>query len=180
MTDNDAKVAKKANSALRIALRKAATNGDLPTVEKILSQGVPPSCSALEGASKAGHLEVVKALIAAGADVADSNSLKNAATMGHLEVVKVLLEAGADIMKRYIDLSTGLYARRPDEQVLEGTLIVDIIVQDLEELKYRQVIHCLLKAEGSELDEFNEDTFDWNFQVAWLARKAGKAGQSPI
>jgi len=50
-------------------------------------------------AARGGHLEIVKELLAAGADVhaEDDAALRRAAHNGHLEIVKELLAAGADV-----------------------------------------------------------------------------------
>jgi len=58
-------------------------------------------------AVKFGHLEVVRRLISAGADVnAKSNSgwtpIHEAAENGHLEVLKTLISAGADVNAKVI------------------------------------------------------------------------------
>jgi len=53
---------------------------------------------ALRTASVHGHLAVVEALLAAGADVhaCDEDSLYYAAAYGHVGIVKALLDAGAE------------------------------------------------------------------------------------
>lgn len=54
---------------------------------------------ALSVAAKFGHLEIVKLLLAAGADIHTTydRALINAVDYGHLEVVRLLLEKGADV-----------------------------------------------------------------------------------
>ena len=88
------------------ALLKAAERGDLDAVERRLeADSVDYSNSkgttALHKAASEGHVDVVRALLAAGAfvDVAEFDGdtpLLNAAYSGHAEVVRILLEAGAD------------------------------------------------------------------------------------
>lgn len=53
----------------------------------------------LRCAAENGHLEIVKLLLEAGADVhaEDNYALRWAATNGHTEIVRLLLEAGADV-----------------------------------------------------------------------------------
>ncbi|XP_068249234.1 putative ankyrin repeat protein RF_0381 [Palaemon carinicauda] len=53
----------------------------------------------LLGAAENGHLEAIRKLIQAGADVNynDAFALLNAAEQGHLEIVKALIDAGADV-----------------------------------------------------------------------------------
>ncbi|KAF8462149.1 ankyrin repeat-containing domain protein [Kalaharituber pfeilii] len=58
--------------------------------------------TALQGASSNGHIEIVKLLLAAGADVNKQNwqkytPLHLASNYGYLEIVKLLLVAGAEV-----------------------------------------------------------------------------------
>ena len=69
----------------------------------------------LSWAALAGHVEVVKALLAAGASVNQARTvdgttpLHAAAATGHAEVVAVLLEAGADVDAKCDDGATALH-----------------------------------------------------------------------
>ena len=93
--------------------------GDLQQVSDLLGKGADPNASitteegggtALVGAASAGHADVVKALIEAGADVnltwyplpgqGGISPLVTASSGGHKEVVIMLLEAGALVDKR--------------------------------------------------------------------------------
>ena len=63
--------------------------------------------AALMEASERGHVEVVQALLAAGADVNTQNQMRLTALMaaaaaGHLRIVRSLLEADADMLLRDI------------------------------------------------------------------------------
>src|SRR5579862_7985562 len=90
------------------ALVKAAENGDLEAMTKLLDSGVSPNAdssgdegrSALSEAAAGGHLEAVKLLLARGADVnaEDSwgeNALVSASLWGNVDVVRLLISKGA-------------------------------------------------------------------------------------
>jgi len=114
-------------SKLEIELLDAASEGNLDSVEKVLRAGVSPDIkddryslrdvTPLMRASRSGHVEIVRALIAGGAKVntrdkhicADEASghtpLHYAAKRRQLSVAKELIEAGAEINaigKRYV------------------------------------------------------------------------------
>jgi len=91
------------------ALVKAAGEGDLATMKRLLDSGVSPDAdsqgdegiSALSAASAGGKIEAVKLLLGRGADVNDDdfwggNALVGASLFGQVEVVRVLLAHGAD------------------------------------------------------------------------------------
>lgn len=97
------------------ALATAAAGGHLEVVKYLLSKGSTlntPSCpeaarrahkfsfwdrTPLRAASESGSIEVVEALLRAGADVNGDGALRVAASKGHLSVALRLLEAGADV-----------------------------------------------------------------------------------
>ncbi|KAI9854055.1 MAG: hypothetical protein M1813_001567, partial [Trichoglossum hirsutum] len=78
--------------------------GDSENVRGVSPNAATPNCDqmSLQAASRGGHLEVVKSLLAAGADVNAAapkygpTALQAASEHGHLEIVKSLLAAGAD------------------------------------------------------------------------------------
>ena len=89
-------------------LQLAALWNELEVVQGLLQAGADPNTkdsrwglTALHVAVKCGHLEVVKALIAAEANINQSGNdgetpLRSAAIHGKVEVVQALLEAGAE------------------------------------------------------------------------------------
>ena len=86
------------NENTSIAVINAAIQGGANVNEILKETGETP----LHHATKIGHLEFVKALIAAGAKANEKNlrsqtPLHNAAGHNDLEIVKILLNAGADI-----------------------------------------------------------------------------------
>ena len=88
-------------------LLTAAEEGDVPTVQALLSAGAAPNglpdheWTPLKAASFNGHVEVVRALVSAGAQVNrtddDDTPLMLATWRGHVAVARILLEAGAAI-----------------------------------------------------------------------------------
>lgn len=87
-------------------MAKAVRKGDLSTVKAMLAEGFNPDQAYLFGntllkdAAYKGHLEVARALIAAGANVnvhSTTTALNQAAFHGHAEVVRLLLKSGADV-----------------------------------------------------------------------------------
>jgi ankyrin repeat protein len=90
----------------RTALGIAADLGFTEMVKAILACGAPPDgadkpVTPLVRASRHGHLEIMRALLEAGADpnkesaYHNSSSIADASTMGHLEGVELLLRFGA-------------------------------------------------------------------------------------
>lgn len=90
-------------------LLKASWDGDLPIVQYLLSKGANVNARATDTKETAvmnavtrGHTEVIKALLAAKADVSlrnsfDFNAFTSAVAAGNQEVAAMLLEAGAKI-----------------------------------------------------------------------------------
>eukprot|EP01098_Paradermamoeba_levis_P002605 TRINITY_DN1301_c0_g1_i2.p1 TRINITY_DN1301_c0_g1~~TRINITY_DN1301_c0_g1_i2.p1 ORF type:complete len:233 (-),score=28.95 TRINITY_DN1301_c0_g1_i2:383-1081(-) len=84
---------------------EAARRGDLTTVKNMVSSGIDPSTkdangtSALHVAAVGGQLEVVKFLVATGADLNPGccTPIHWACDGGHLEIVKFLASSGADL-----------------------------------------------------------------------------------
>ncbi len=95
----------------RTPLARAASTGNPLMAQALIDAGAevdwPPSgsgiASALAWAASKGHIESVRVLIAAGADLEHyaryrfDTALQRAALAGHAETVRVLLEAGADV-----------------------------------------------------------------------------------
>ncbi|KIZ06263.1 Ankyrin-1 [Monoraphidium neglectum] len=87
-------------------LRKAAAEGNVAWIARILSGRTPADpkkkehTSALQMASRNGHMEAARVLVAKGADVnrisPDGTALMDAAAFGHEEIVRFLLENKAD------------------------------------------------------------------------------------
>ncbi|CAG8929642.1 unnamed protein product [Penicillium salamii] len=91
-------------------LRTRVVGGGLTIVEGFLAErpdadtisGLREGCTALRAAAKGGHLNIVKRLLAAKANVnIGSSPLKAAAAGGHLEIVKRLLVAKAHVDGNY-------------------------------------------------------------------------------
>ena len=93
----------------REALHRAAGEGDLARVKALLAEGYPIdrfddlSWTPLHHAARNEHLEVVRHLIAAGADVnaheeqrIGDTVLKHVAPSCSLDIARILLDAGAD------------------------------------------------------------------------------------
>ncbi|ETW96990.1 MAG: hypothetical protein ETSY1_24390 [Candidatus Entotheonella factor] len=87
-------------------LGAAVLQGDVNTVRTLLQAGATPNPSVwhqtpvLVAAARKGYIEIVQALIEAGANVNrgfDELPLHTAAEAGHVEVVRLLLDAGADV-----------------------------------------------------------------------------------
>ena len=91
-----------------LELIAAAGRGDLPAVEKLLSEGADVRAkdgrgkSALNNAAYGNHVEVFRRLLAAGSNVNEtdhvpSSPLMTAAVRGYIEIVRLALAAGADV-----------------------------------------------------------------------------------
>lgn len=122
-------------------LIQAIHDGDVAVVISLLKQGANPNtldateASALFLAAEKGHVEIVRALVAAGADVnlvpdedfptMGASPLYAAAECGHVDVVRVLVSGGADVNFICGDLSTPLI-RAADEGYAE---IVRILLE---------------------------------------------------
>jgi ankyrin repeat protein len=90
-------------------LLKASWDGDLPIVQYLLAKGANVNAratdtkeTALMNAITRGHVEIVKALLGAHADVSprnsfDFNAFTSAAAAGNQELAGLLLEAGAKV-----------------------------------------------------------------------------------
>lgn len=89
-------------------LYNASENGDLVNVQRLLAVGADPNfsngfSSVLRKASELGYVEIVKALVAAGADIDKTDfhfgkpPLTVAIENGRFDVVKALIAAGADV-----------------------------------------------------------------------------------
>lgn len=107
-------------SVLDQTLRRAAWDGDLKKVEKLIEQGAGHTStdltgqSALHKAAQGGHLGVVEKLLEHGAVVDQQcdeglTSLHMAAAAGHTDVAKCLLRHGADSNLQARDGRTALH-----------------------------------------------------------------------
>ena len=87
----------------------AAEKGDTAAVRRLLDNGIDPNSldqygwPAITGASRDGHQDVVKLLLANGASpdlpskTTSETALMRAAANGHLHIVDLLLKSGADV-----------------------------------------------------------------------------------
>src|SRR5262249_48172911 len=116
---------------------RASERGDLPVVNAMLSQGDvslnakrrDTGDTALLLASENGHLKVVQALLAAGADVnakgyGGFTALIRASRRNYLEVVRALLAAKADVNAARNDLDRTALLEATDYDVREDHLDV--------------------------------------------------------
>lgn len=112
----------------RTALGIAADLGMLEMVRTILACGVKPDLtdkpvSPLVRASRGGHLEIVRALLKAGADpnrisaYGNSSALTDAIKQNHVEVVHELVEAGANINAYVEDAGNALQYAIPTDNM---------------------------------------------------------------
>lgn len=118
------------------ALWSSAHTGDLPGVSRLLAEGVDVNVwdrhgrNALTLACAAGHVAIVRRLLAAGAwvdpfqdDGVFMTPLMCAAEGGHLEIAELLLELGADPTKRGgFSLCTAEYYARHQHGYLAAIL----------------------------------------------------------
>ncbi|UCC83772.1 MAG: ankyrin repeat domain-containing protein [Gemmatimonadota bacterium] len=92
----------------KLALLRAAYEGRVETVTRLLDRGIDPNAKAEEGltalmaAASGGHLEVVTVLLDRSADVDaqdvyGATALMVASLEGHADVVNALIEGGADV-----------------------------------------------------------------------------------
>lgn len=85
-------------------LRQASKDGEIEKVLRLINDGasiekIGEGGKPINIAAKNGHLNVVKALIDAKADIDGSLAMHTAAGNGYLEIVKVLINAGGNVNK---------------------------------------------------------------------------------
>ncbi|OHE94398.1 hypothetical protein CORC01_10326 [Colletotrichum orchidophilum] len=114
-------------SALDAALESASSEGHSDIVTLLLEQaGVVQNPTFIYEASIHGHVEVVKLLLASGADPNIPHreyctALEAASEEGHVEVVRILLDSGIDVNTRTLRNRTALLAasHRGQREVVE-------------------------------------------------------------
>ena len=162
-----------------IDIRKAAGNGDLEAIQRLikagtdLNQRAPDQSTPLMTAAIFGRMEVAWALIEAGADLnmkdqEGSTALLMASFFAHPEMVESLLEAGADPNIRKQDGTTALDAVQApwDEIKWIYDLVSEIMGSDGPEMDYDRIretrpkIAAILKENGAEEGERKEAEAD--------------------
>jgi ankyrin repeat protein len=115
-------------------LMDAACLGDLQLLQQLIREGASVDMKTLVeertplmGAARGGHLDVVKALIALGADVNAKTRdgrmpVIPAVENGHVEVVRLLLEKGADVTNRAIGRPALKIARKKGREEIAELL----------------------------------------------------------
>jgi ankyrin repeat protein len=111
-----------------LLLFEAAQRGDIALVEELLREGADPSthsgsAAPLVIAADKGHIDIVRLLIQAGANINDDQSfyptaLICASIRGYAPIVRLLLDAGAD---------TSLHSYNPDRGFDEGTALAQAL-----------------------------------------------------
>lgn len=112
-----------ANSAsLDDALRRAASNGDVASVQKLIANGADVNAqdnhgyTALIDAASKGHLAILRLLLDANADpnlqTSYGATALSLASAHHPEVVRMLLDAGADVNKSTALVAAAWYGQR--------------------------------------------------------------------
>ena len=99
---------------VNVVCNSAAFGGHLEMLRWLRTNGAPWTAKALSIAAREGHVAVVEAMVAAGADVNKADKygvtpLYFAALEGHVAVVEALVAARADVNKAMNDGATPLY-----------------------------------------------------------------------
>jgi hypothetical protein len=112
---------------VKVVCNSAAFGGHLEMLRWLRTNGAPWTAKALSIAAREGHVAVVEAMVAAGADVNKADKygvtpLYFAALEGHVAVVEALVAARADVNKADVKGETPLYiaARNGHEAVVEA------------------------------------------------------------
>jgi hypothetical protein len=131
---------------------EACKEGNLKKVKKLIGKtDASVKGEALEYAVKYRHLEIVKSLIEAGADVhvLDDMPLRRAAASGYIEIIKYLIENGANIHAQDDEALKWLVGGGPldaiEYLVDHGANVRVIKLEELTSDKDRNVLNILLK-----------------------------------
>jgi ankyrin repeat protein len=139
-----------------LTLEVAAMLGDTEKVRGFLKKGIDGQDigTALAGASRHGHLQVIKLLLAKGADVNakgqyERTALSEASGSGHLEIVKLLLVKGADVNAKDDSGWTALMFAAMDGNVE----IVQALLDKGPDINHVGGMHCTTALDWAESDE---------------------------
>jgi ankyrin repeat protein len=162
----------------------AAITGDADAVRALLTSSAKldpkRKRDVIIEASKAGHLEVVRALLEAGIRKSDGETaLIVAAWRGHLEIVRALLEAGADVNAKgflgktaiaaasemgHVDVVRTLLSAGADVGVIAADGATPLICASLHQ--HLEVVRALLKA-GADANAKRSDGETALIVAAW-------------
>ncbi|MBA3954883.1 ankyrin repeat domain-containing protein [Candidatus Dependentiae bacterium] len=144
-------------SPLERELIQAAKSGDLACVQALIAHAEvhinatdENTATALHGAARNGHKEVVKLLLEKGADIdtEDENNhtpLHSAAYAGYAEVVKLLLQKGASI-------NTRVEGNEDEDEEEEGYTALHLAAEN----GHKEVVELLLKS-GADINAKDEE-----------------------
>ncbi len=142
-----------------LTLEVAAMLGDTEKVREFLEKGIDGQDigTALAGASRHGHLQVIKILLAKGADVNakgeyERTALSEASGSGHLEIVKLLLAKGADVNAKDDSGWTALMFAASDGNVE----IVQALLDKGPDINHVGGMHCTTALDWAASDEIVE------------------------